>query len=195
VAARKGCEVKIFIGIPSAGTVRIETLLSVVTTIHASPHEFSVGYRVGAYIEENRTQLVQDAISAGCEKLFFLDHDMDVEAQVVNKLLALNKPVVCAPYNFRSFPLRSYIVGENKKVLKHLPGKPFRCLAGPTGCMLVDVPTVQRIPLPWFDVVFDENGQLKFSEDIYFCKRLRDHGVEVWCDPTIKIKHIGTYEY
>lgn len=191
---------KICLAIPCTGTVRIETLLSVVGILNSTPHDFFVDYRTGCYIEQNRTVLIQTAIREKCDKLFFLDADMVVEGQVVNKLLALNKPVVGAAYNGRSLPLYTNVkmaddTGKLIAVPGPLPAEPFKCAGVPTGCMLIDIPTVQKVPYPWFDLTYFPDGTLDTGEDIYFCRKLQEHGVEIWCDPTIQIGHIGTYTY
>ena len=192
---------KICMGIPCMGTVRVETLLSIIGILNATPHDFYVDYRTGCYIEQNRTELIKTAIKEGCEKLFFIDADMTVEPDVVNKLLALNKPVVGAAYNGRKLPLYSNvkIADDNGVVIdvdaKDIPKVPFQCFGVPTGCMLLDIATVQKIPQPWFDLTYFDDGSLNLGEDIYFCKKLGEAGIEVWCDPTVQIGHIGTFVY
>lgn len=190
---------KICIGIPCTGTVRIETLLSVVGILGATPHDIYMAYRTGCYIEQNRTELIKTAIREKCDKIFFLDADIVVESDVINKLLAHNKPVVGASYNNRSFPLFSNvkIADETGKLIAtpELPKEPFKAAGVPTGAMLIDIPTVQKLSEPWFDLEYFEDGSLKTGEDIFFCYKLRDAGVEVWCDPTIQIGHIGTHVY
>ncbi len=192
---------KICLAIPCTGTVRIETLLSVVGILSNTPHDFYTAYRTGCYIEQNRTNLIQTAIQEKCNKLFFLDADMIVESDVVNKLLALNKPIVGAAYNNRRLPLCTnvkisdgnggYIGDPDMK----LPDVPFQCAGVPTGCMLIDIASIKNIPHPWFDLTYFDDGSLRLGEDIYFCKKAQEHGLEVWCDPTIQIGHIGTFTY
>jgi hypothetical protein len=52
-----------------------------------------------------------------------------------------------------------------------------------------------------FDFGIDEAGELFgkpgefIGEDVNFCKRANEMGLEVWCDPTIRIGHIGEYLY
>jgi GT2 family glycosyltransferase len=189
---------KICLGIPCVGTVRIETLLSVVAILNSTPHDIYVAWREGAYIEQNRTRLIQTAIEQKCEKLFFLDSDIMVEPNVINKLLAHNKPFIAANYNHRSFPLRSNVkFMENGEFIAvpELPHELFKCAAVPTGAMLIDIPTVQKIPHPWFDLEYFEDGSLRIGEDVYFCLKAIEHGYEIWCDPLIEIGHIGTFTY
>lgn len=190
---------KICLAIPCTGTVRIETLLSVVAILNSTPHDIYFAYRESAYIEWNRTQLIKTAIEQKCSKLLFLDSDIIVEGNVINKLLAHNKLIIGAAYNHRSFPLHSNvkIKDETGKFIttSELPKELFKCAGVPTGCMLIDIPTVQKLPHPWFDLTYYEDGSLDLGEDIYFCQKLIEHGGEIWCDPTIEIGHIGTFVY
>lgn len=190
---------KICLAIPCVGTVRIETLLSVVAILNSTPHDIYVAWREGAYIEQNRTSLIKTGIAQGCEKLLFLDSDIMVEGNVINKLLAHNKPFIGANYNHRSLPLRSNVKFTNEAgefiAVPELPKELFKCAGVPTGCMLIDLQAVQTIPHPWFDLTYFEDGSLNIGEDIYFCQKLIEHGYEIWCDPTIQIGHIGTFVY
>lgn len=193
---------KICLAIPNTGTIRIETMLSIVGILSATQNvDWFVDQKQSCYVEWNRTGLIQTAIREKCDKVFFLDADMVVEGGVVNKLLALNKPIVGADYHMRKFPITNNvkIADENGKYIhvepQDIPKVPFKAAAIPTGCMLLDVATVQKIPYPWFDLTYFENGELEFGEDVFFCRKLIEHGVEIWCDPTIGIGHVGTHVY
>lgn len=192
---------KICFAIPCTGTIRIETMLSIVGIMGNTPHDFYFAYRTGCYIEENRTNMIKTAIEQKCDKLFFLDSDIIVEHDVVNKLLAHNKPFIGADYHQRKFPLYSNIkiAGEDGKLkavpAEEMPTTVSKVFGVPTGCMLIDIPTVQKIPLPWFDLTYFEDGSLEFGEDIFFCKKINEAGMEVWVDPTIQTGHIGTHVY
>lgn len=174
-------------------------MMSVVAILNSTPHDIYFAYREGAYVEQNRSRLIEIAIEQKCDKLFFLDSDIVVEGDVINKLLARNKAIIGANYNNRSFPLFSNVkmTDENGKFIAvpELPKELFKCAGVPTGSMLIDIPTVQKLPRPWFDLTYFEDGSLNLGEDIYFCQKLIEHGVEVWCDPTVQIGHIGTFTY
>lgn len=190
---------KICLAIPCTGTVRVETMLTVIGILNATPCDFYTAYNTSCYVHVNRHSLATRAIQENCDKLFFLDADMVVEHQVVNKLLALDKPFVGANYNKRKLPLVSNVkfADENGKIVARdsLPAEPFQCYGVPTGCMLIDIPSLKKLPQPWFDVTLKEDGSLDYGEDIDFCRRVNENGFEVWCDPTIDIGHIGTYVY
>lgn len=196
-AARR---LKICLAIPCVGTVRIETLLSVVAIMSQTPHDIYVAYREGAYIEQNRTRLIQIAMEQKCDKLLFLDSDIVVEGAVINKLLAHNKSFIGAAYNNRSLPLYSNVklADETGKLIAvdKLPEGVFKCAGVPTGCMLIDIPTTQKLSHPWFDLTYFEDGSLNLGEDIYFCQKIQQELHEdIWCDSTIQIGHIGTFTY
>ena len=87
---------KICLAIPCNGYLRIETHLSVVGILANTPHDFYSAYRTSCYVPENRWNLAQTAIREKCDKLFFVDADMNIEVHALNKLLALIKPFVCA---------------------------------------------------------------------------------------------------
>lgn len=193
---------KICLAIPCNGLIRIETHLSVVGILANTPHDFYSAYRTSCYVPENRWQLAQTAIRERCDKLFFVDADMNIEPHALNKLLALNKPFVGAAYNMRgALPRMSNVKGRDVDgKLKSLdpetmPKEPFIADGVPTGCMLIDVPTLQRVPQPWFNMTLKEDGSLDRGEDIWFCEQVKRAGFDFWCDPTIVIGHIGTFTY
>jgi len=33
------------------------------------------------------------------------------------------------------------------------------------------------------------------GEDVAFCQQAAEAGLEIWCDPTITLSHIGDYHY
>ena len=52
-----------------------------------------------------------------------------------------------------------------------------------------------KVSQPHFGYKWYENGMVKMSNDWFFCEKARELGYEVWCDPTIKLGHIGDYDY
>lgn len=60
---------------------------------------------------------------------------------------------------------------------------------------------MQSTPLPFqpfyqqFAIEHEVEGHLYLSEDYAFCHRARAAGFRVWLDPTIRLAHIGQYEF
>lgn len=192
---------KICFAIPCTGTIRIETMLSIVGIMGHTPHDFYFAYKTGCYIEQNRADMIRIAIEQKCDKLFFLDSDIIVEHDVVNKLLASGKDFIGADYHQRQFPIYSNIkiADETGKLIavppEKMPTTLSKVFGVPTGCMLIDIAAVQKVPQPWFDLTYKEDGTLEFGEDIFFCKQINEAGMEVWVDPTIQTGHIGTHVF
>lgn len=60
-----------------------------------------------------------------------------------------------------------------------------------TGCMLIAREVFEAMPPPWFlyDASMARNGDYP-SEDIYFCKRCREHGIQIYADYTVHSPHL-----
>ena len=61
--------------------------------------------------------------------------------------------------------------------------------------MLVNTEVFKKMERPWFAFKYHESGMCEEGEDWYFCRKAKEMGYEVWCNPTISIKHIGEKEY
>lgn len=191
---------KIAIGVPSTGTVQAKMMLSLVETLFATPHPVHLIAQEGCYVHENREKIVEEAQRADCSHVFFMDSDMLFTGDVLGKLLALNKPIVGAAYNYRRLPLETTvkIAGTDGKLRAvpsdEIPTAPFPCYAVGTGLMLVQMEVFTKVPRPWFFFAHDGEG-LVTGEDVWFCERARAAGLEVWADPTLRVRHLGQYAY
>lgn len=73
------------------------------------------------------------------------------------------------------------------------PARPGRVYEGEvgTGLMLIDVRQAAAVEPPWFVLQLDETGEVvELSEDIYFCRRLRESGKRVVVDYTLPTGHV-----
>ena len=77
----------------------------------------------------------------------------------------------------------------------HLPTEPFVCHAIGSGCKLVEVSALKRIPQPWFALTWNEMGCLSKTDDVWFCEQAQSVGIETWCDPTLGVVHVGDFQY
>jgi hypothetical protein len=51
-------------------------------------------------------------------------------------------------------------------------------------------PFYLQYAIPW-----PNDGHLYLSEDYAFCQRARDAGFKIWLDPSIRLGHVGNYEF
>lgn len=160
------------------------------------------GYTIG----ENRNYCVVQAQKNASDYLLFIDDDMTFPADTLNRLLAHGKDVVGVNSYSRCLPLSSTVglmdaKGEYMHPDKHtawemqIPSELFKCYFVGAGVLLIDMKVFDRISKPYFTFTTDKNGQIIHGEDGYFCKQVQKAGMDVWCDGTIDVGHIGEYSY
>lgn len=197
------------ISIANTGSVRTSTMLSLIGMIYNTKIPFHIYQAEGCYVHENRWKAVREAQESNkilndvdkITHIFFLDSDILCEPDTINKLLELNKDVAGCLYNYRRFPptLTAKFMDDNgnliAKSFDEIPKEPFKLFGLGTGAMLIKVDVFEKITQPWFHFTYNLDGSLEYSEDTYFCDKLMRAGIEVWCDPRIKVGHEGTYVY
>lgn len=203
---------KIAIGLPSNGYIRSETTIALASAITATPNAlFYLEAPIGCYIHLLREHIAEEALKANCDYLMFIDSDMIFPPDAISALLSRDKPVIGADYHYKYPPVMSVTNIDPTKIEEeyttidprwpnhpllnpnHLPNKIFEVRAVGTGFMLIKTEVFQKIEKPWF--WYDKKGDHFLGEDIWFCDKIRKAGLSVWCDPTIKIEHIGTTRY
>lgn len=149
------------------------------------------------YVHWNREEIVEKALSRDYSHLWFVDTDVTFPPDTLDRLLAHNVDLVGAYYPSR-------LDGEGVSTMKMidsqgvmhpvtppLPERPFHSINGnelitmPTGCMLIRLSVLQKLKPPYFKC------ERPVGEDVFFCSWLWNAGVKIWCDPTIKVGHVG----
>jgi len=172
---------KLGIGTVTQGEMQAQTAFSLITAIlHIKPMPaIQMLLVTGCYIHTNRNKMVEQAKREGCSHLLFIDTDVIFGPDGIMKLLMADKDIAGGRYNKRSFPIEFIVPGE----MTELTSVPFI----PTGFLLINMEVFDKISSPWFG--FDENTD---SDDHYFCKKAIAAGYEIWCEPSIRIGHLGT---
>jgi len=186
---------RVIIAMPSEDIMHVTTAHSIGCAIIGNPRVVDFLIYKGCDIVSARTWLVKRAVELDATHILFIDSDMQFPPDTVDRLLALEKPIVSVKYHKRKFPLET--------VLTQLPEseendeKPYRVAVAGTGVMLIDLSvfTAGIIKLPWFNFGRGAHGELTLGEDAWFCYSAREAGFEVWVDPTIPVRHIGEYAF
>lgn len=191
------------IGIPCYGSFKAEMVVSLFNALPRIDGQLHLSVRRGCYLHLLREEIIEEAIQKGSTHLLFIDTDIVFNADHIPKLLALDKDICGANYNTKSVPPISTIKmadPETGKLIRMEPEKiprdaPFQCAAIATGFMLIKIASLLRsnLELPYFD--YDVLDGKFMGEDVNFCLRARKAGLEVWCDPTVRVGHIGEFMY
>lgn len=167
-------------------------------------------------VSRARNLLVKDLLESECTDLLFIDSDINFEPEDVYRLMAWTsdpkKGIVGGVPRTRSdnkVYIASLDYDDNNDLTMDNMGL-VRAKRLATAFMMVrrDVFTTLVDAHPeWsyydtrtdrtlsavFDFKLTDEGYM--GEDYLFCDRAREHGFEVWVDPTIKLGHMGVQEY
>ncbi|MCK5505543.1 MAG: hypothetical protein KAJ10_10295, partial [Thermodesulfovibrionia bacterium] len=158
-------------------------------------------------ITRARNTSVASFLKTDFEYLMFIDADIEFEPEAVQKLWNMEEKVAVGAYSMKRIdkPVSAWKDGKLVK-LEELDGITGVDFAG-TGFMLIHrgvfedlKPTSNlhqegKVGDCWafFDTGVEDGYYI--SEDYFFCKRWREHGGKIMLDPSIKLKHHGTYAY
>jgi hypothetical protein len=191
------------IGTACGGSILLETVRSVFAAVlYGSPFRLFWSPIKGTCPDASAMEIVKEAKSHKATHLMLVDNDVSFAPWSIEQLVEHDKMVVGAGYNFRTLPLCSTITmtGENGKQFhpksEELPEKLFTSpdLMLPGGFILIDMRVYDAISPPYYQNIWEED-RLIMTPDNYFCDKVKKAGIEIWCDPTIIINHIGSYAY
>jgi hypothetical protein len=164
----------------------------------------------GYTIAENRNYSVIQAKKNNSEYLLFIDDDMTFPKETLDRLLVHSKEVVGVNSYSRCLPAFPTVglmdeKGEYKQPDKYpafelkVPEELFKCYFVGSGVLLIDMKIFERIEKPYFEFTTYKSGEfrgmVKDGEDGTFCRKVRESGVDIWCDGSLPIGHLGEYEY
>lgn len=210
-------KVRLTIASSGYGQVTSEFCYSLVMAVKSLMCPVRLDYERSCYVHRNRNVLMQRALESDSTHLMFIDTDIAFPRDGIQQLIALRKPIAGGAYNLRKLAENGVAITTVKPLPSAMPrlepnetwvmdkSKPFQCRALPTGFMLIDLDVIRNLPVQpeyggdragdsnagprnWFDFA---NYAGFVGEDVYFCDFVGQQGVEIWCDPTIKLGHIG----
>ena len=154
--------------------------------------------------------------------LIFIDVDQGFNPQEILVLLNHKKDLIVAPVPMKVIPLMYNINPMPGAVTDNNTGLLKLARAG-TGCMVIKRETLENLKshpdvhpykddLVWHtggeidpqhhytyfntSVKTDEVGNTRFmSEDFDFCEKLKDQGIDLWCDTRLTLTHMGVFNY
>lgn len=186
---------KIMIGIPFGRPAEFEAVRSLLQLASLrSDATFVFTMMQNSLVYDAREYIVQELLKSDCEYLFFVDNDMTFDPRTPLLLARHKRDIVTAKAFKRVAPYQPCFytrvgIGDNGKPYMEIPlayGEGLLPIEGcGMACCLIHRSVFERVPEPWFFPMRE------FGEDLAFCYRARQAGVEMFCDTTIQCGHIG----
>lgn len=153
----------------------------------------------GTIIPQQRQTLAEHAVDKDCTHVLWLDSDMRFPKDALVRFLEHDVPIVAANYPMRRPPILPTAEHREKGSLFTMPEDtgtvPVTSVG--MGCMLVQTDVYRTLPKPWFTLGYDPKGEAFVGEDVFFCRRAKEHGFTTLIDQAVsqEVKHVGEMEY
>lgn len=169
-------------------------------------YELGVSFCEGALVHANRNVLIKNALRDKADYMMCIDSDIIWTPDDIEKLIATGKDVVSGiypcriPVNNEYYPQLYMRMPQGEyAALREPPSELSKVDATGMGFMLVRKNIIEDI-LDKFPYPFDmlsvkevdgkDNGKTELiGEDMCFCYRLKEIGVDIWCEPTVMVGH------
>jgi hypothetical protein len=210
---------KLFIAIPAYDFKVSVKMIGALIHFSRKAAEHGIGFEIGtisgcSVVSRARNLLVSDFLASECDAMLFIDADMSFNPDDIFRLLAWSqrKNIVGGIGCARKFPPTYYSKmdqDEEGNIVMDAMGL-VRAKSIGTGFMMIQRKVVEELvrahpEWEYYDATADRKLHSLFDfkstpegyigEDYLFCERARNHGFDVWIDPTIKLGHFGVHEF
>lgn len=196
---------KIMIAIPCLAKIDTAFVQSLIS-LDKTGLDVAVQFCEGSLIYDARNILTNIAIKAGFDRVLWVDSDMLFERDILQRLNARmddGREYVSALAFQRRAPYRPVIYSQiamlqdddgrelpTITVYEDYPENDIFDIAGSGfGCVMTSVDLLRNVR-DKFGLPF--SPRLGFGEDVTFCMMAQEVGTTLWCDSSVKVKHIGT---
>src|SRR3990167_10933849 len=107
---------------------------------------------------------------------------MYFNGSTLSRLLALDKDIVGAFYNFKTLPIQT----TAKLFEDFIPNEPFKVYGLGMGCILIKTEVFKKLKKPYFLITRDEQGDAIHTEDVSFSEKPRVAGKKNRSRPDLK---------
>lgn len=193
---------KTLIAVPCMDFVPTDFLVSFVSLNRPSDADFAFTH--SSLVYDARNTLAQTAMDGDYDRVLWIDsdmtfesdamaelsHDLDDGRRVVGGLCFTRrntKPVIYSDVGIRlredgrMEPYRTYMENYPRNSL-------FKVAGIGAGFLMMETSVIREVYEKFGPPFFPEIG---FGEDLSFCRRCSQLGIDIWCDSSVKIGHIG----
>ena len=148
-------------------------------------------------IAKCRNDIARNALKDGCTHLIMMDTDQVYHDQdLVRRFIDHRLDIVAGKIHRRWPPYEPILQRDGK----HVPDEEI--FAGGlvpvdgigSGCMMIRTKVFAALDYPWYKVERDKYEEVTAGEDIYFCRKAKKAGFEIFVDCDVNIGHLTTIE-
>jgi len=165
--------------------------------------KINCAFNIGSVITIARRNLTDIFLKSDFDYAFWIDSDMKFPIDAPIRLLKRGVPLVGANYRRRRFPNPGFtgmmgtpgqftelVTDDNSPEMQEVDVLPH-------GCVMVHRSVYEKVPQPHYLQEYVTDLNLEIGEDIYFCRKAKEAGFQVWCDHELskEIAHIGIFHF
>ena len=158
------------------------------------------GYKEKGGYAAARTKVIEQARAQKAKWLFLIDSDVYAPKDVIPRLMAHNKDIVCGIYYMKTMPTQPVIFKEmgDGPYWDYPVEELFEIDGSGLGCTLIKMDVFdafEKAGLPFFQenwVYQKPNGQkvrVNVGEDHWFFMKSKELGYKIWCDSSVLCDH------
>ena len=188
---------KLLICIPTLDYVHsdfMKCLVKLIQKLRTDGTRFDVEIISGTLVYSARDKLAKKAVNEGYTHTLWLDSDMIFTEDVLEDLMFSGEQFVSGIYHTRRPPHGSCIFKDirldsiEKFRGDDYPKNTFEIAGCGFGCVLIDVQIIKDVLMTFGEAFLPIHG---LGEDIAFCQRVHDLGYKMYCEPAVRLGHIG----
>ena len=192
---------KIFIGIPTTGSIRTELAKWILETVKNPDYSFDVYITGKSTICHNRNLICRAFLKSNADWLMTIDSDVSPPLDIL-KILDNDKKII-APINFvwKSWGLAPLLSTTNPKGRGYIVTDPDKANSKErlvevdgtgTTCLFIHREVIEKMKPPCFMFGYDEEGRINLGEDYSFCQKAKELGYKIWIDKKYITDHFTT---
>lgn len=188
---------KIFIAIPTTGTIRTELLSFLLNIINISGYQVRIDTTSFGDTCGNRNLLTNHFLETDSEWMMTCDSDIIPPMNILS-IIDKSKDII-SPVNFawKGNELVPLIMNKvktgyqiNWKAIKSKQDIIKTDAAG-LGCMFIHRRVFKKLKRPHFEFKYNKDGLLINGEDFNFCDKVRKLGFDIWVDKRYMTSHFS----
>lgn len=164
----------------------------------AHSQKMSIISSVGSMLSSLREIMVKKALQANASHILFIDSDMKFPMTTARRLLEHRKPFVAANCTTRAHPVVTVAHDMDGEAITS-KGKHGLMKVQHVGLAvaLIETEVLKALRQPLFLMDWIPSLRTYCGEDVYFCQKLVDAGVDLYIDHDLSrdIGHVGSYIY